>query len=116
MSIPRVGLDDGMKKKAEAWYKSGYSAATAALRMSVFDIETRKKIANCCNNYRHKILDLKGEVETEEGWREAFKEYLPENSLKGFFSKPRYKHSPFVLSFQPATATKDLVISISTPC
>jgi len=67
MSAPRVGLDDGMKKKAEAWYKSGYSAAMAALRMSIFDIETRKKIANCCNNYRHKILDLKGEVETEEG-------------------------------------------------
>ena len=115
MSAPRVGLDDGMKKKAEAWYKSGYSAAMAALRMSVFDIETRKKIANYLHNHRHKILDLKGEVETEEGWREAFKDYMPENLPWRFFSIARYKHSPFVLSFQPATATKDLVISFSTP-
>ena len=115
MSAPRVGLDDGMKKKAAAWYKSGYSAAMAALHMSVFDMKTRKKIRNYVGNYRHDILDLKGEVETEEGWRETFKEYFPENLPRGFFTKSKFKHSPFVLSFQAATATDDLVISFSTP-
>jgi hypothetical protein len=115
MSIPRVGLDDGMKKKAEAWYKLGCSAPAAARKMEVSDIEIQKKIVNHCINNRYKILDLKGEVTTEAGWIETFKDYMPENLPSGFFSKERYEHSPFVLNFQPATSTEDLVISFSTP-
>ena len=37
MAIPKVGLDDGMKKKVEKHYKNGFSATTDA------DAETRKK-------------------------------------------------------------------------
>lgn len=79
MTVSTVGLDDGMRKKVEVWYKSGYSAAMAALRMNVFDSTTRKKIANNSKTYRHKILDLKGEIETEVGSIETVKDYFPEN-------------------------------------
>ena len=39
--IPKVGLDDGMKKKVEQHYKNGFSATTAKMR---------KKIVNHLSN------------------------------------------------------------------
>ena len=41
MVIPKVGLDDGMKKKVEQHYKNGFSATTAKMR---------KKIVNHLSN------------------------------------------------------------------
>ena len=41
MVIPKVGLDDGMKKKVEQYYKNGFSATTAKMR---------KKIVNHLSN------------------------------------------------------------------
>jgi len=37
----------------------------------LFDAETRKKISAFWSNHRHMMLDLKGEVETKEGWMET---------------------------------------------
>ena len=83
--------------------------------MKVFDAEKRKKVISYCNNHRHELLDLKGEVETEAGWLETFNKYLPENLPWGFFTRRKYKHKPFILNFQFATSTDDLVIAFSTP-
>ena len=35
MVIPKVGLDDGMKKKVEKRYKNGFSATTAKMRKKI---------------------------------------------------------------------------------
>ena len=115
MAVPKVGLDEDMKKKIEEQYKNGFSASEAATRLKVFDAEKRKKVISYCNNHRHELLDLKGEVETEAGWLETFNKYLPENLPWGFFTRRKYKHQPFILNFQFATSTDDLVIAFSTP-
>ena len=63
MVIPKVGLDDGMKKKAEKHYKNGFSATTAKMR---------KKIVNHLSNECETRTSCKKEKSVRiSAWRDA---------------------------------------------
>ena len=99
MSIPRVGLDDGMKKKAEAWYKRGCSAPAAARKwkFSISRRENRLPITATTTAARYSILKAKSRLKQDRLKRSRT---MPEKLSSGFFSEERYKHSPFVLNFR----------------
>ena len=72
MASPMRGLDDGMKMEVAGLYKKGETVRSICRELNVFDKSKREKIKIYCQNHRKEMLSIKGEVETEREWLNAF--------------------------------------------